>query len=214
MLIFLPHLAEFAQGILLTVALIVIGGVGALIFGTVISMLRASPIRVARTAATAYVLIFRNIPLPVQMVLFAFGLPLLGIQFSLFNSAAVVLIIYTTPFVSEILRSGLHTVTGGELEASRALGFSPVRTMTNVALPQAFASLVLPLGNVLITMVKNTSVAAIIGVAEMTFTADKVAVEEVAPFALLGGAAIAYVVIGLSLRRLIAFIDRKVAFAR
>lgn len=214
MSVFLPHLGEIGQGILLTIVLIAIGAAGSLLLGTVVSMLRASPIRVARAAATAYVLVFRNIPLPAQMVLFAFGLPLVGIKFSFFNTAAIVLILYTTPFVSEILRSGLNTVTGGELEASRALGFSPVGTMLHVALPQAYASLVLPLGNVLITMVKNTSVAAIIGVGELTFTADKIAVAEVQPFALLGGAAIVYIVLGLSLRRLITFTDRKVAFAR
>lgn len=210
----LPHLAEFGWGILLTLALIVLGWAGALALGTVLAALRASPIRTVRTFAGTYVLIFRNIPLPVQMVLFVFGLPLVGIQFSLFASAAIVLVIYTAPFVSETLRSGINTVTAGELEASRALGFSPVGSMRFLVLPQAFASMTQPMGNVLITMVKNTSVAAVVGVAELTFTADKVAIEEVQPFIVLGGAAVAYIVIGLILRRLIAVLDRRVAFSR
>lgn len=210
----LPHLAEFGWGILLTLALIALGWAGALVLGLVLAALRASPIRSARILASAYVLVFRNIPLPVQMVLFVFGLPLLSIQYSLFASAAIVLIIYTAPFVSETLRSGVNTVSKGELEASRALGFSPLGSMRRLVLPQAFASMVQPMGNVLITMVKNTSVAAVVGVAELTFTADKVAIEEVQPFIVLGGAAVAYVAIGLILRRLIAALDRKVAFSR
>lgn len=210
----LPHLSEFGSGILLTLALIALGWAGALALGVFLAILRASPIRTARAFSSAYVLVFRNVPLPVQMVLFVFGLPLLGIQYSLFASAAIVLVIYTAPFVSETLRSGLNTVSKGELEASRALGFSPLGSMRQLVLPQAFASMVQPMGNVLITMVKNTSVAAVVGVAELTFTADKVAIEEVKPFIVLGGAALAYIVIGLLLRSQIAVLERKVAFSR
>jgi len=62
--------------------------------------------------------------------------------------------------------------------------------------------------------VKNTSVAAIVGVAELTFTADKIAIEEVKAFVVFGGAAIAYVVICVALKRLVAVLDRKVAFSK
>jgi amine acid ABC transporter, permease protein, 3-TM region, His/Glu/Gln/Arg/opine family len=210
----IPHIGEFGQGILLTLALIVLGWAGALVLGTAVAALRVSPVRTARLVATAYVQVFRNVPLPVQMVLFVFGLPLVGIQFPLFESAAIVLVVYTAPFVSETLRAGMNTVSAGELEASRALGFSTAQTLRLLVLPQAFASMVKPMGNVLITMVKNTSVAAVIGVAELTFTADKVAIAEVQPFVVLGGAAVAYIVIGLLLRRVITVIDRKAAFAR
>jgi len=209
-----PHLAEFGQGILLTLALIVLGWAGALVLGTLLAALRVCPLRSARASAAAYVLVFRNVPLPVQMVLFVFGLPLVGIQLPLFASAAVVLVIYTAPFVAETLRAGMNTVSVGELEASRALGFSGAGALVNVVFPQAFASMVLPMGNVLITMVKNTSVAAIVGVAELTFVADKVAIAEVQPFIVLGGAAVAYIVIGLLLRRMITSLERKAAFAR
>ncbi|HKT56938.1 MAG TPA: amino acid ABC transporter permease [Microbacterium sp.] len=210
----LPHLAEFGQGILLTIALIVLGWAGALVLGTVLAGLRVCPLRTARLVATGYVLVFRNVPLPVQMVLFVFGLPLVGIQLPLFASAAVVLIVYTAAFVCETLRAGMNTVTVGELEASRALGFSGAGTLVTVVFPQAFAAMVMPMGNVLITMIKNTSVSAIVGVAELTFTADQVAIAEVQPFIVLGGAAVAYVVIGLLVRRFITTFERKVSFAR
>jgi glutamate transport system permease protein len=212
--IVIDHLGDFGRGTLGTVELIVLGWIGALIFGTVLTVLRASPIRTARSAASAYVLIFRNIPLPVQMVLFVFGLPLLGIQYSLFVSAAVVLILYTAPFVSETLRSGLNTLDAGELEASRALGFAPTSSLRFIVLPQAFATVVRPLGNVLITMVKNTSIAALVGVAELTFLSDKAAVDEAEPFIILGVAAILYLLLGLIIGRFVSALDRKVAFSR
>lgn len=210
----IPHLAEFAWGITLTLALVALGWVGALILGTILAMMRASPIRTARIVSAAYITIFRNIPIPVQMVLFVFGFPLLGIRFSLFTSAVIVLIVYHAAFVCETLRSGLNTVNLGEIEAARSLGFSQLGTMRNLVIPQALATMIQPMGNVLILLVKNTSVAAIVGVAELTFTADKIAIEEVRAFVVLGGAAVAYVAICIVLKRLVALLDHKVSFSK
>jgi len=214
MTVLLSHLDEFAWGIVFTIGLVALGWIGAMVLGTVLAIMRVSPIRTVRMAATAYILVFRNVPIPVQMVLFVFGLPLLGIVLPLFPSAAIVLVTYHSAFVCETLRSGLNAVAVGELEASRSLGFGPFGTMRHLVLPQAFAAVVQPMGNVLILLVKNTSVAAIVGVAELTFTADKIAIEEVQAFAVLGGAAVAYVVICLVLKRFVAFFERRVAFSR
>ncbi|NYT77109.1 amino acid ABC transporter permease [Alcaligenaceae bacterium] len=210
----LPHLGEFAWGIAFTIGLVALGWIGAMVLGSILAIMRVSPIRAARIAATAYILVFRNVPIPVQMVLFVFGFPLLGIVFPLFWSAVIVLIAYHAAFVCETLRSGLNAVAVGELEASRSLGFAPFGTLRYLVLPQAFAVVVQPMGNVLILLVKNTSVAAIIGVAELTFTADKVAIEEVQAFIVFGGAAIAYVIICLILKRLVSLLERKVTFSK
>jgi glutamate transport system permease protein len=207
-------MADFGQGVMVTLGLVLLGSFGSMILGTVLAALRTSPIRTARTVSSAYVLIFRNVPLPVQMVLFVFGLPSLGIQYSLYASAAIVLVLYTAPFVAETLRSGLNTVDGGELEAGRALGFGPLRSLRLIVFPQAFATVVRPLGNVFITMVKNTSVAALVGVAELTFLSDKIAVDEAQPFIVFGGAAICYLALGLVIGRLVSTVDQKVAFSR
>lgn len=208
------YIADFTSGVTITLELTVLGWVGALVLGTILTAMRVSPIRTLNAGAAAYVTIFRNIPLPVQMVLFVFGLPLLGIQYSLFASAAIVLVIYTAPFVSETLRSGLNTVSTGELEALRALGFGPRPAMQHVILPQAFGTVIQPLGNVLITMIKNTSVAALVGVADLTFATNKAAVDQAQPFLIFGGAAISYLVIGLLVGRLVGILDRKAAFSR
>ncbi|MEE9095977.1 amino acid ABC transporter permease [Pseudarthrobacter phenanthrenivorans] len=211
---FSGYIADFSSGVLITLELTVLGWAGALLLGTVLTAMRVSPIRTLNAAATAYVTVFRNIPLPVQMVLFVFGLPLLGIQYPLFASAAIVLVIYTAPFVSETLRSGLNTVSTGELEALRALGFGPRPAMQHIILPQAFGTVIQPLGNVLITMIKNTSVAALVGVADLTFTTNKAAVDQAQPFLIFSGAAISYLLIGLIVGRLVGILDRKAAFSR
>jgi glutamate transport system permease protein len=214
MSVLLSHLGEFAWGVAFTIGLVALGWIGAVVLGTVLAIMRVSPIRTVRAAAAAYILVFRNVPIPVQMVLFVFGLPLLGIVFPLFPSAAIVLVTYHAAFVCETLRSGLNAVAVGELEASRSLGFGPFGTLRHLVLPQAFAAVVQPMGNVLILLVKNSSVAAVVGVAELTFVADKIAIEEVQAFAVLGGAAIAYVVICLVLKRFVAMLERRVAFSK
>jgi glutamate transport system permease protein len=214
MTVLITHSGEFARGFLTTVLLVVLGWSGAMILGTAVTAMRLSAVRSARAAAFVYVGVFRNIPIPVQMVLFVFGLPLVGVEYSLFTSAVCVLVIYTAAFVAETIRSGLNTVARGEMEAARALGLSPATSMRLIVLPQAFASVVQPLGNVLITMVKNTSVAAVVGVGELTFVADKVAVAEAQTFVVFGGAVVGYLLIGLSIGRLVDRLDEKVRFSR
>ncbi|MEW2705288.1 ABC transporter permease subunit [Streptomyces koyangensis] len=228
MTVLLDHAPEFGTAFGWTLLLIVLAWTGAVAVGTAVAAMQLSAVRPARVFAGAYIGVFRNVPLPMQMVLFVFGLPVLGVSYPLFvfglpvlgvsyplfTSAVVVLVVYTSAFVAETLRSGLNTVARGEAEAARALGFGPFGLLRFVALPQAFAAVVQPLGGVLITMVKNTSVAAVIGVAEFTFTANKVAVEESETFVVFGAAVVAYVLLGLLLGAGINALEKKVAFQR
>ncbi|MET7508317.1 ABC transporter permease subunit [Streptomyces albidoflavus] len=214
MTVLLDHAPEFGTAFGWTLLLIALAWTGAVAVGTAVAAMQLSAVRPARVLAGAYIGVFRNVPLPMQMVLFVFGLPVLGVSYPLFTSAVVVLVVYTSAFVAETLRSGLNTVARGEAEAARALGFGPFGLLRFVALPQAFAAVVQPLGGVLITMVKNTSVAAVIGVAEFTFTANKVAVEESETFVVFGAAVLAYVLLGLLLGAGINALEKKVAFQR
>ncbi|GAA2550015.1 ABC transporter permease subunit [Streptomyces koyangensis] len=214
MTVLLDRAPEFGTAFGWTLLLIVLAWTGAVAVGTAVAAMQLSAVRPARVFAGAYIGVFRNVPLPMQMVLFVFGLPVLGVSYPLFTSAVVVLVVYTSAFVAETLRSGLNTVARGEAEAARALGFGPFGLLCFVALPQAFAAVVQPLGGVLITMVKNTSVAAVIGVAEFTFTANKVAVEESETFVVFGAAVVAYVLLGLLLGAGINALEKKVAFQR
>ncbi|MGY0490316.1 amino acid ABC transporter permease [Streptomyces sp. WG-D5] len=214
MTVLVDHAPEFAEAFGTTLLLIVLAALGSLAVGTVLAALALSSLRPARAAALAYTTVFRNVPLPMQMVLFVFGLPVLGISYPLFTSAVIVLIVYTAAFVAETVRAGINTIPRGEVEAARALGFGPLRLLRFVVLPQAFSAVVQPLGSVLITMMKNTSVAAVIGVAEFTFMTNKVAVEEAETFVVFGGAVIAYVLLGVALGAGVNNLEKRVAFQR
>lgn len=165
----------------MTIRLALGGAVGALLIGTVIAIFRVSPVAVLQTAGAWYVTIFRNTPLTLII-----GLCLLGLNNILaitlapadsptyivdnsFRWAVVGLAFYHAAFVAEAIRSGINTVPTGQAEAARSIGLSFLPTLRYVVLPQAFRGAIAPLGNTMIALTKNTTVAATIGVAEAAF---------------------------------------------
>ena len=171
---------EFFGGLWLTVQISVIGLVGALALGTAIALLRVSPLRVLRWVGGAYVEFFRNTPLVVQLFFLFLGLPYMGIRFStdtfesIYRAAITGMALYHGAYVAEIVRGGLLAVDRGQIEAARSLGLSYAGMLRFVQLPQTFRAVVPPLGNIAIALVKNTSLASTIGVAELLFAAEVV----------------------------------------
>lgn len=151
----------FVTGFGNTLKLFGIAAIGSLALGTVLAMMRVSPVPILRWAGTAYVTVLRNTPLTLVLFFFAFAYPLLRIvRISFFAAAAVGLTVYTAAFVCEVVRSGINTVNVGQAEASRALGFTFGQILGNVVLPQAIRSVVPPLTSVQIALLKNTTIAA------------------------------------------------------
>src|SRR6266567_2140230 len=118
----------------------------ALVLGTITAAARVSPVPPLRAAGAFYVETLRNTPLTVIFVLFFFGLPKVGIQYSPFVSAIIVLGLYTGTFVGETVRSGINSVAQGQAEAARSLGLTFPQVLGVVVLPQAFRTVVAPLG--------------------------------------------------------------------
>ena len=126
--------------------------------------------------------IVRNTPLTLVLFFCAFGVSnTLGVTLAAedsptfivdnnFRFAVVALAVYHAAFAAEALRSGINTVPQGQAEAARAIGLSFLPTITTIVLPQAFRGAIAPLGNTLIALTKNTTVAATIGVAEAAYT--------------------------------------------
>ena len=157
-----------------TIQLSVLSAIGSLLIGTVMAVLRVSPVAVLRFIGTSYVNIVRNTPLTLLMAFSVLGLSfILGLQLSdqaTTNSywwAVIMLSIYHGAFVCEALRSGVNTIPPGQAEAARAIGLTFGQSLSQVLLPQAFRGSIAPLGSTLIALIKNTTVAAVIlGTAE------------------------------------------------
>jgi glutamate transport system permease protein len=200
--------------VLVTVQLTLLSYLGALLVGTVVAAMRVSPVPPARGAGLAYVEVVRNIPLPVLMVLFFFGLPDIDLTFSAFLTATIVLSLYTGAFVAEVLRSGINSVAAGQAEAARSIGLTFPQTLTLVVLPQAFRTVVQPLGTLFLALTKNSSIAYTISVVELTGSADRLNTLTAEPLLVFGAAAVAYMLLTLPSGYLIGVIERKVAIRR
>jgi glutamate transport system permease protein len=167
------HYGDLLAGLAITLELTLLGFLGALILGTVLAVCRVSPVGPLRWFGAGYVEFFRNIPLLSLLILFVFGLPDVGVTLSLFKSAAICLALASAAFVCEAVRGGINTVSVGQAEAARAIGLSFGQSLRFVILPQAFRTMVQPLVNVFIGVALGSSLAAAVGVAELTNRAQQ-----------------------------------------
>jgi len=145
------------------------------ILGIILVVMRISPISSMRRVAAGYVELFKNMPLTIIMVFMVLGVfAQLKISFSdnfdtnFFWLAVVGLSLYTAAFVCESLRSGINTEPLGQAEAARAMGLNFMQSATLIIMPQALRGSVAPLGNTLIALLKNSTVAAAASVATET----------------------------------------------
>jgi glutamate transport system permease protein len=208
------NLDLFLKGMRTTVSLTVLSFAAALVIGTVVAACRVSPVPPLRAAGSLYVGIVRNTPLAVLMVGFLFGAGDLGIQFSFFNTAVIVLSAYTGAFVGEIVRSGVNAVARGQGEAARALGLTFPQVLRIVVLPQAFRTVVAPLGTLFIALIKNSSLAALISVDELVGTTEQLINETAQFLPIFMGAAVAYLVLTIPSGLVLGVIERRVAIKR
>jgi len=210
------NLDLYWNGFLRSLGLCLWGLVGSLLLGTVIATFRVSPVAPLRYVGTAWVTVVRNCPLTVVLFFFAFGLPEIGLNGSYYAFGLTALIIYTSAFVCEALRSGINAVPAGQAEAARAIGLPFTQTLAHVVLPQAFRTSVPPVGSVLIAMFKNSAVVGAFGVGRDLFSIGEslTSAQGYAALPVLTGVAVGYLLITLPAGALLAGLERKVAVLR
>lgn len=210
----LSHLDALLAGLRLTTIIAVAGFTLALAVGTLLAVLRVSPVGTARHFSAVLTEVLRNCPLPVLFVLFVFGLPKAGIIYPLVLTSIVVLGLYTGAYVAEALRSGINTVGTGQAEAARAIGLGYLPSLRLVILPQAFRAVLPPLGNLLIACAINSSIAATVGVVELTGAADLLNTRIAQPLPVFLIAGLGYVLLTLPLGLLVGRAERGLRVAR
>jgi len=207
----------FVDGFLTSLRIILFALAGALPLGVLIAACRVSPIPPLRAFGTFWVTTFRNTPLTVVLVFCAFGLPELGINRSFFFFGVLGLVLYTSAFVCEAVRSGINSVPAGQAEAARSIGLNFTQGLRFVVLPQALRTVVPPLGSVLIAMMKNSAVVGAFGVGgDLWSTGQRLTSAlgyETLPI-FVGGVAVGYLLITLTAGALLQVLERKVAIAR
>lgn len=192
-----------------TIKLTFWSALGSMILGTILTAMRVSPVGILRTIATFYINTTRNTPLTLIVLFASLGLYVnlditlapQGPNFTTqnnFNLAVLAFVLYTSSFVAESLRSGINTVPFGQAEAARSLGLTFMQNFRHIIFPQALRGAIVPLGNTLIALTKNTTIASVIGVAEASLLM-KTSVENYADqvFVIFGIIALGFMILTL-----------------
>ncbi len=171
---------DVVEAFLLNIRLAAIAFVLAMILGTVVAVFRLAPVPLLNGFGGSYVTLLRNTPLTLIIVFANLGLwAQLGVDLAQrgpnfiiennFRLAVLGLTLYHAAFICEAIRSGVNTIPVGQAEAARSIGLTFAQSLRAVILPQAFRGAITPIGNVLIALIKNTTVAVAIGNREIAY---------------------------------------------
>ena len=161
------------EGLQNTIMIAVLGLLIGIVIGTVIAAVRVMPKykvlpRVLNAVCSFYVGLFRGTPMVVQLLVFYYVmLPLMGIRISGLEVAILVFGLNSGAYISEIMRGGILSVDGGQMEAGRAVGMGYWITMLKIVIPQAIKNILPTLGNEFIALIKETSVVSFVGAADL-----------------------------------------------
>jgi putative glutamine transport system permease protein len=201
-------------GLVTTIEISALALIIALVVGVAVAVLRVAPSRALRRIGTAYVELFRNIPLLVQIFFLFFALPSAGITLPAFWCGVLAIGIYTAAFVAEAIRSGISAVAHGQLEAALASGLRYTQAMRLVILPQAIRLTIPPLGNTVLNMIKNTSLVSAISILDILGTANEIGAHTFAYIELFVGAAILYLALTLPTAWVVNALERRLSLVR
>ncbi|OJG40110.1 ABC transporter permease [Enterococcus dispar] len=199
----------FFEGFKFTIYSSIIALFFSLIIGTLMAILQLSSNRVIKFLAQAYVEFFRNIPLLIIAMFFFVVVPLYWVQIDGFQAGTIGLVIYTSAFIAETVRSGIQTVPKGQTEAGLSQGLTYSQTMRYIILPQAFKIVVPPLGNQFINLVKNSSVLAMVAGLDLMYQGDLIASTTFNTFDTYIIVALFYLVLTLPLSYLMNHLEKK-----
>ena len=212
----------FLEGIKWTISIALVTVIMGVILGSILCLMKTVKVKffniriieslltaILRIVSNVYVEIIRGTPLLLQIYLVFFGLPALGVKFGAFTSCVIALSLNSAAYVSEIVRAGIEAVDKGQMEAARSLGMKKSTAMMLIVIPQAVKNILPAIGNEFVAIIKESSMASIIGVNELMF-AGKVVVGStylgLEPYIV---AAVFYFIMTFTLGRIISLIERR-----
>lgn len=217
---FLPkYYMFFLNGAKITLLLSLFTVILGVILGIVLALMRLSRIAPLKMIATAYIEFIRGTPLLVQLFLFYYGLPKLGIQFPdipalgtavpEFMAGVIALSVNSAAYVAETFRAGIQAIDKGQMEAARSLGMPHSMAMRHIILPQAIRNVLPALGNEFIVIIKESSIVSVIGISELMYNADTVRGNSFRAFEPLIVVAIIYFAITFTLSKVLGIAERR-----
>lgn len=179
------------------------------LLGVFIALMKISKNKLLSLIATSYIEFIRGTPLLVQLFIVYFGLPQIGIHLPDFAAGIIALSINSAAYVAEIIRAGIQAIDKGQMEAARSLGMTHNMAMKYIIIPQALKNILPALGNEFIVVIKESSIAMVVGIPEIMYNADTVRGNTYQPFEPLIAAAVVYFILTFTLSRLVGIIERR-----
>lgn len=210
----LPFLPFLLKGVLVTLQLTAVSFVLAVVTALCAGLGRRSPHRSVRWPAGLFIEVFRGTSLLVQMFWLFFALPLVGVRLTPFTAAVLALGLNAGAYGAEIIRGAINAVPVGQTEATVALSMTAYQRMRYVVLPQALPAMLPPFGNVLVDLLKNTSLVSLVTVSELTFRAQTVRTGTGQTTVVFGLVLVLYFAMAWSLSQARSWLERRVAVDR
>ena len=213
----------FEEGIINTLIIAAFAVLFGTILGTLMASMRMSRILPLRWIATAYIEFIRGTPLMVQLMFIFYGLPMAGItlpdiswipNFSRFSAGIIAMSLNSCAYTAEIIRSGVQAVDNGQMEAARSVGFSHSQAMRLVVLSQAIKNILPALGNEFVTVIKESSIVSVIGIADLMFRTNDVIAVTYKNLECLAVAALCYFVLTFVSGRAVSLAERKLSHGK
>ena len=213
----------FTEGIVNTLIIAAFSVLLGTLLGTVMATMRMGRIAPLRWLGVAYIEFIRGTPLMVQLMFIFYGLPMIGIKipdiswipnFSRFAAGIVAMSMNSCAYVAEIIRSGIQAVDIGQTEAARSVGFSSGEAMRLVVLPQAVKNILPALGNEFVTVIKESSIVSVIGIADLMFRTNDIIALSYRSLECLAVAAVLYFIMTFISSRLISLAERRMSHGK
>jgi len=198
------------MGLAVTLKVSAISELVGIAVGLVVALCRLSTFMPLRYLAVAYIDFLRGIPVLVMLLWVYYGFSILfGLNLSEMEAAVIGLGCSYAAYIAEIFRSGIQAIPVGQREAGRTLGLARWQVMVYVVLPQAVRIIIPPMGNTVISMLKDSSLVAIIAVSDLMRQTMVAASETFRPFELYAAAAIIYYILTFITARLVTVVERR-----
>lgn len=211
-----PAAELFADGALTTIGLTLCSGAFGLVLGVLAALGKRSQLPPMRWLVDAYVWVIRGTPLMLQILFFFFALPAIvpQMQLSEFWTAVLALSLNVGAYNAEVIRAGINAVPTGQIEAARSLGLSSLYTFWDIVLPQAVRISLPPLANNMVALLKDSSLAYVIGVVELTMIGNRVQAESFRPDIVLPTVGLIYLLLTTTFTQFAAALERKLAVGK
>lgn len=192
-------LPNLLYGTVISLQITLVASIIGLTLGSVFGLAETSKSRFVSFVIRTYVILFRGTPMLVQILFIFYVLPQFGLILPPFWAASLAIGLNSCAYISQIIRTGINAVSKGQIEAAQTLGFTPLKTMRYIVFPQALRVALPALGNELVTLVKDSSLASIIGVMELTKEASIIRSRTYDAFSILLAVSIIYLLLTATL---------------